>query len=146
MCRFHTRSLSSCWATSLLTSLPTIVYAPRRLSSIVRHREDDFDFFHCLSYIFPHVTCVLYILFTDHPKQATLAGCVHTPARRVAVIAHPQPLDCCRPNHSFDHQVQVQILDIPRIQMKDAVKNIASYSAFDPGQVIPCNAILLLGG
>jgi hypothetical protein len=35
LCSFRTRSLSSCLATSLLTSLPTIVYAPRRLSSIL---------------------------------------------------------------------------------------------------------------
>ncbi len=81
----------------------------------------------------------------DHPKPATLA---HVPVHQLsqrAINAHAHSLDRSSPNHTLSQQVQAKILDILRIQIEVVVINIAGNIAFDPGQVVSCHAVLLLG-
>jgi hypothetical protein len=52
----------------------------------VGHREGDFDFYHCISHIFPHVTSVhFYNIFTDRVEN--LAVNTQTIQERNQVLA-----------------------------------------------------------
>ncbi len=82
----------------------------------------------------------------NHPQPAALLHVSIDQVGQRAVDVHAHPLDPSCSNHAIDHQVQAKMLDIFRVQMKVVVINFAGNIAFDPGQVIPCHAVQLLGG
>jgi hypothetical protein len=61
----------------------------------MRHREGDFDLCYCMSQIFPPVTSVHYILFTDPSSPAAFA---HMPVLRLGPAGDTQYV------HNFAHR------------------------------------------